>query len=137
DHFTDCQGLGQILGQVTGHPATPPTRGLTEELVNPDLSSVRLVAGDGDLDRQRLDVLTSYSDQFFQREAPHQADGVMDWAVGEWRANGQSVAYSTTATVAGVGTTFGPDVPEPLKCPQGTQVVALTCQPNTDAPQQT
>jgi hypothetical protein len=63
------------------NPLTSGNSDVAYQLANPNLSSVRLVAGDGDADGP---------------SSPN-ADGFMDWAVGVQRSTGQGVAYTTTA----------------------------------------
>jgi hypothetical protein len=109
------------------------SNGADGDALHPQLDSVRLSAGDGDLQGHR--------DNLSQRHPPSIGainpgpDGYMDWAVGEVRASGQAAAYTTTAL------TYGADVPvaEPLDCPSNANIAGQTsgglstdCKPNAD-----
>jgi hypothetical protein len=102
------------------------TLGLAPYVARPDLSSMRLVAGDGDIAGKRPRF-----DQQHQRVTgvppdTSRPDGVMDWAVGELRASGQALAFRTT------GRPYSAiDAPDPLKCPSaaGFTDVSAECRP--------
>jgi hypothetical protein len=71
---------------------------LCSQIVNPKVSDLRLVAGDGDFDSD---------------SALHRPDGLMDWAVGELRSSGQAAGY-TTLRYGKIRAS--PTQPNPLTC---------------------
>jgi hypothetical protein len=103
--------LGIIFGpNSSGNEDTD----LHREVLGANLSSERLVSGDGDITRPpktRVDVSSGAG-------AP---DGVMDWAVGELASSGQGLAYTTTADP------WGPPMPDPIVCP--TAATNADCKP--------
>ncbi|HEX2015331.1 MAG TPA: hypothetical protein VGN69_01460 [Solirubrobacteraceae bacterium] len=100
---------GNILPTTSEQDATGS---LLKETLDPNLSSVRLNSGDGDVTSPRSAGL------FRQGQPPAAAagsadpDGVIDWGVGELTTTGQGVAYTTTASSA--------TVPNPARCPPGS-----------------
>jgi hypothetical protein len=98
------------------------------ELGSPQLSSVRLVAGDGDLDHMAYTGVAQLVDEGFGSPGP---DGVIDWAVGEHAD--QAVAYLTAGSTANTQ-----HVPNPISCPGGAPVKNLSAQCGLaqDVPQQ-
>jgi hypothetical protein len=129
---------------VTGDPSGS----ILNPAVNPSVSSVRLVSGDGDfagppqlttLDSPARTVVgTPDIGQAKSQVTPGTAlgppDKLMDWAVGELRSTGQGVAYTTLAN--------GNAVADTVICP-GNPLLAATaptdaitlaeqCKPGTD-----
>jgi hypothetical protein len=100
----------------------------TSELVSQwqEVSSARLVAGDGDVASHAPNLSQKVFDA-----PPSGPDARMDWAVGELKR--RAVAY-TTATNA-----YGLDAPYPLNCPSDTELVpsapnvSAQCQVDADA----
>ncbi|MGH2955736.1 MAG: hypothetical protein ACRDL6_01915, partial [Solirubrobacterales bacterium] len=110
--------LGIASGRAHGNTDVP------YELVNPNLSTVRLTAGDGDLD---------FGPEGFIRRnnllgAGEGPDGLMDWGVGVLRSTGQGIAYTTAARA------WGLDPPVPVKCPDAA--TSTECQPDAEAAQE-
>ncbi|MDX6652263.1 MAG: hypothetical protein QOJ38_1044, partial [Solirubrobacterales bacterium] len=88
--------LGQPQLNTVKSPVAGDAGGTTSDLlieaVDPRLSNVRLVAGDGDEDGPPTAITGQGLLPGWQYP-----DGVMDWAVGELMSTGQGVAYTTTA----------------------------------------
>ncbi|MDX6651685.1 MAG: hypothetical protein QOJ38_466, partial [Solirubrobacterales bacterium] len=90
---------------------------LPSAATKPDLSDMRLVAGDGDTTRPPTSAESLSGTAVFDKTnegthipPPTGPDGFMDWAVGVRRASGQGVAYTST---------INPNadyVPSPLNC---------------------
>jgi hypothetical protein len=108
-------GLGPVLDSSSG----------ADGLARPDLSSVRLAAGDGDE--------LGHQDNVQERHLPFlsgtgrgrfQSDGLMDWAVGEVGATRQGVAYTTSAL------SYGLDAPQPMDCPSNAVLVGAAGSPD-------
>jgi hypothetical protein len=97
------------------------------ELVTPQLSSVHLVAGDGDLEGHG----GGPQQHVMSPQAPG-PDGRVDWAVGELRSTGRAVAYTTVTQPT------APNTPYPLACPGGggASSVSAQCQADTTTPDQ-
>ena len=102
---------------------------LAVEAAHLNLSSMRLVAGDADLESNPgtgLSRVTSSSGQTFE------PDGFLDWAVGHLRSTKEAVAYTTTGQPG-----WALDPPVPLSCPQGgLQAGPAQCQIDTQAAEQ-
>ncbi|MGH2957626.1 MAG: hypothetical protein ACRDL6_11605, partial [Solirubrobacterales bacterium] len=90
--------------------------GLLDDAVNPRLSSVRLLSGDGDFDRSASNLanLTGAS------PAPS-GDQVMDWAAGVLRSSGQGILYTTTKS--------GTLLVNPTDCAPANPDETLDCKP--------
>ena len=89
------------------------------EAANPRLSSLRLVAGDGDQDHGPGNLYEKTSGL-----NPDDADGLMDWAVGVIGSSGQGVAATSAARAQGL------DPSPPLACPGGVQEISTECEPD-------
>jgi hypothetical protein len=100
----NCSGPGSALGN------NPWLDGA----LTPDLSSARLVAGDGDLQGHPPWTAGSTKPGYLTNGADFSngPDALMDWAVGALKTTGQGVAYTTTAVCPMACVPVNP-----LKCP--------------------
>lgn len=122
----DAGSVGiDVTQQAIGDGGTGPhTTDLFSELTNPQLGSVRLVAGDGDQQTHQPDANCEVTGTCFA----YATDELIDWAVGEMRSSGQGVAYTTTSQATAI------NAPYPLDCPGGYGVVQVKATPTQCSP---
>jgi hypothetical protein len=133
------EASSQILGNYSrggGVQALVPTNNdsegdlgeLTFEVANPDLSTIRLLAADGDSAPQPQPWPYATANI----PPPAGPDGWVDWAVGELRATAQAVAYTTLIS----SEALGGSIPSPFNCPghEGLGGGLTQCQATTPSP---